>query len=41
MLSVELASLQEKVASLEEECQDRNRMANEWYEALQVSNNLV
>ena len=37
MLSVEVAALQDKVASLEEECQDRCRMANEWYEALKVS----
>ena len=41
MLSVEVTALQEKVASLEEECQDRCRMANEWYEALKVSECLV
>ena len=41
MLSVEVASLHEKVASLEEECQDRCRMANEWYEALRVSWSIV
>lgn len=40
MLSVEVAALQDKVASLEEECQDRCRMANEWYEALKVSKHL-
>ena len=33
---MEVAALQEKVASLEEECQDRCRMANEWYDALKV-----
>ena len=40
MLSVEVAALQDKVASLEEECQDRCRMANEWYEALKVNHYL-
>ena len=39
VLSVEIAALQDKVASLEEECQDRCRMANEWYEALKVRRN--
>ena len=40
MLGVEVAALQDKVVSLEEECQDRCRMANEWYEALKVSYNI-
>ena len=37
ILTVEVAALLDKIASLEEECQDRCRMANEWYEALKVS----
>ena len=41
MLGVEVAALQDKVVSLEEECQDRCRMANEWYEALKVSYNVL
>lgn len=33
---MDVASLQQKVATLEEECEDRNRMAKEWYDDLQV-----
>jgi len=38
---MELASLQEKVEALEEECQERNRMAKEWYDDLQVSSTVT
>lgn len=34
---MEISALQQKVAGLEEECQDQNKMAKEWYDALQVS----
>ncbi len=33
---LEVSTLQQKVDGLEEECQERNRMAKEWYDALQV-----
>ena len=33
---MEVGTLQQKVVKLEEECQDRNKMANEWFQALQV-----
>lgn len=33
---MEIDTLQQKLAGLEEECQDRNKMAKEWYDALQV-----
>lgn len=33
---MEISSLQQKIAGLEEECLDRNKMAKEWYDALQV-----
>lgn len=35
---MEISSLQQKIAGLEEECLDRNKMAKEWYDALQASN---
>lgn len=35
---MEISSLQQKSNELEEECLERNKMAKEWYDALQVSN---
>ena len=37
VLSVTNSTLQQRLVSLEEECQERCRMANEWYEKLKVS----
>lgn len=37
VFSVTNAALEQKLSSLEEECQERCRMANEWYEKLKVS----
>lgn len=34
--TVENVALQEKLVGLEEECQERNKMAKEWYDSLQV-----
>ena len=36
MLRVEVCSLTNKVQALEEECEERNRQASAWYQALQV-----
>ena len=33
---MEVGSLQQKIVGLEEECEERNKMAKEWYDALQV-----
>lgn len=33
---MEVGALQQKITALEEECQDRNKMAKEWYDALRV-----
>ena len=35
---MEISSLQQKSTELEEECLERNKMAKEWYDALQASN---
>ena len=37
VLVVERDGLLQKVASLEEECQERCRLSNEWFESLKVS----
>lgn len=34
---MEISSLQQKSSGLEEECLERNKMAKEWYDALQAS----
>ncbi len=34
---MECGSLQQKIVSLEDECEERNKMAKEWYDSLQVS----
>ena len=33
---LDVYTLQEKIVGLEEECQERNKIAKEWYDALQV-----
>lgn len=38
---VEVSTLQHKLAVLEEECEERNKMAKEWYDALQVWRRLL
>lgn len=38
---MEISSLQQKCGGLEEECLERNKMAKEWYDALQASCMLV
>lgn len=33
---MEISALQQKTVGLEEECEEKNKMAKEWYDALQV-----
>ncbi len=40
VVSVEREGLLSKVAALEEECQERCRLSNEWFENLKVSQNI-
>ena len=34
--TMEISALQQKTVGLEEECEEKSKMAKEWYDALQV-----